>query len=330
MRRSTAVPRIALLALVLFAIAAPVSAQWPPKQFKNLKVLPSDIPPEQLVDIMRGYTRALGVRCTACHVGEEGKPLTTFDFASDEKENKRKAREMIKMTNDLNQKYLAALEKRNDPPVYVGCVTCHRGVREPRQLDDVLETTYDRSGLDSTIIRYSALRERYYGRAAYDFGEVPLSDVAAHVEHGPRPADAVRLHALNVEMNPKSGFAKRLHAAASIEYAYIDGGSAAGHGTFEDFQSRYGTEMVNEGLLTEIAESLLERGHKFQAIEALSWIAIRNPNNPDALSNLGDAYAQTGDTKKASISYKQALAQDPTNERAKAALAALEQQKKKK
>jgi tetratricopeptide (TPR) repeat protein len=138
----------------------------------------------------------------------------------------------------------------------------------------------------------------------------------------------VRVHALNVEVNPKSNFARRMHAVAAIEYAYVDHGVSAGHGTFEDFQSRYGTDMVNDALLTEVAANLLQGKHEFQAIEALSWIAVRNPTSPDALSNLGDAYAETGDTKKASISYKQALAQDPTNERAKAALAALNAKQK--
>ena len=34
--------------------------------------------------VMPGFTRALGVRCSYCHVGEEGESLSTYDFASDD------------------------------------------------------------------------------------------------------------------------------------------------------------------------------------------------------------------------------------------------------
>lgn len=40
---------------------------------------------------MRGFTRALGLRCSHCHVGEEGAPLATYDFAADEKPLKARA-----------------------------------------------------------------------------------------------------------------------------------------------------------------------------------------------------------------------------------------------
>src|SRR5262245_19404795 len=63
------------LGLVLgVAIAAAAGAQSTEK-FKNLQVLPKDISEEQLNSTMNGFTRALGVRCAYCHVGEEGKPL---------------------------------------------------------------------------------------------------------------------------------------------------------------------------------------------------------------------------------------------------------------
>ena len=43
---------------------------------------------ERLRPVMMGFTRALGVRCNHCHVGEDGQPLSTFDFVSDENPNK--------------------------------------------------------------------------------------------------------------------------------------------------------------------------------------------------------------------------------------------------
>lgn len=82
--------------------------------------------------MMKGFTQALGVRCTACHVGEEGKPLTTYDFASDEKRMKQNARVMLRMVHDINQKSLVAVKLEGDAkPVAVTCHTCHRGQKQP-------------------------------------------------------------------------------------------------------------------------------------------------------------------------------------------------------
>jgi hypothetical protein len=94
-------------ALLLGAIAF---GQPPPP--KNLKILP----PENLIQTMRAFQTALGVRCDFCHV--QG------DFSSDEKHNKEVAREMIKMVHEINAKF-------PDGKMHVTCYTCHRGAQEP-------------------------------------------------------------------------------------------------------------------------------------------------------------------------------------------------------
>ena len=85
-------------ALALLAVlAGPSSAQvqaagkFPPDSLVNLKVIPKDTPVREVIGIMRGFSIGLGVRCQYCHVGEEGKPLATFDFVSDEKRTKKEA-----------------------------------------------------------------------------------------------------------------------------------------------------------------------------------------------------------------------------------------------
>jgi hypothetical protein len=206
---------LAMLAGVSLARTAPLAAQFPPDSFINLRVLPADIPSGELVAMMAGFTRALGVRCSYCHVGEESRPLETYDFAADDKAAKRKARTMIEMLGRINGEHLGQLESRAEPALRVECVTCHRGAREPRMLQDILIAAYDAGGADSVIATYNDLRARRYGGFTFDFGEVPLADVAGVI--GRRPGgliDAERLHALNVEMNPTSAFAKRSHAAA--------------------------------------------------------------------------------------------------------------------
>ena len=70
----------------------------------NLKVLPKSIATREFIEMMRGFTRGLGVRCSTCHKGEEDMPLEKYDFPSDDKLLKRKAREMIRMVNTINER----------------------------------------------------------------------------------------------------------------------------------------------------------------------------------------------------------------------------------
>lgn len=206
------------------AIAA---AQWPPQKIENIKVLPPDIALRPLVDTMAGFTRALGVRCTFCHVGSEGADLGTYNFVTDSLSTKRTAREMMRMVLAINQDYVSKVPDRSTPPIVVTCASCHRGIAQPRPLQQVIVGAYDAGGVDSAKSAYRALRERYYGSAAYDFGEVPLADVAAVVRARDKLADAMALYKFNIEMSPRSGFA--LRQAAAAELAAHDTAAAVGH-----------------------------------------------------------------------------------------------------
>ena len=198
------------------ALPAPTNAQWPVTRLKNVQVLSADISVTALVDTMKAFTRALGVRCTYCHVGKEGDPLSAYDFASDERVEKGKAREMLRMVAAINGDYLAKLAVRRAPAIGVQCATCHRGVAQPRTLQQLLLTAYDVAGPDSLDHAYRALRKRYYGSAAYDFGEVPLSDVADALVLRDRRSDAVRVQLLNTEMSPTSTFAHWMAGATQL------------------------------------------------------------------------------------------------------------------
>ena len=182
-----------LLLPVLLAGPTPAHSQLP-DEFTNLQVLPEDMPPRQLVGVMRGFSVGLGVRCWYCHVGEEGQPLSEYDFASDDKPEKRKARFMLEMSMQLNDDILpgiAEFAERAEPGLRVQCVTCHRGVPLPRQIQDIVTQTAAADGVDAAIAEYRALRERHYGTAAYDFGEQPLIDAAGELSDDPAAALAV-------------------------------------------------------------------------------------------------------------------------------------------
>jgi len=65
----------------------------------------------------------MGRRCNYCHVNNNGQ----WDYASDDKQEKNTAREMIKLVLDTNKNTF----KGN---VEVGCYTCHRGRSQPQSI----------------------------------------------------------------------------------------------------------------------------------------------------------------------------------------------------
>ena len=203
-------------AAIVVLAAHSAQAQFPPQKLQNLKVFPKDIPVRALIDTMRSFTRALGVRCTYCHVGKEGEPLSSFDFPSDDKQTKTKAREMLRMVGAINTEYLTKLPDRRTPAISVACTTCHRGVAEPRPIQQIVLNAYDAAGADSAESVYRALRTRYFGRAAYDFGEVSLADVGDALRARGKTADALRFYLLNTELTPNSAFAFRQAADAQL------------------------------------------------------------------------------------------------------------------
>jgi hypothetical protein len=101
-----------------------------PAPFRNLQVLPKDIPRPELTAIMQGFNAALGVQCAYCHqfVGP-GNPGN--DMASDDKTPKLVARVMMQMTGDINSRLAANIKKSADQITRVGCATCHRGAAIP-------------------------------------------------------------------------------------------------------------------------------------------------------------------------------------------------------
>jgi len=200
-------PVFALMLLATLAVLPPgASAQgrFPPDSFKNLKVLPKNIDQRTLINTMRGFAQALGVRCVYCHVGNEGQPLDSVNFTSDDKRTKRTARVMMHMVMHINDEHLAEVPDRPTPKVEVRCVTCHRGVARPRLLDDTLSIVLADSGMDATARWYRDVRQRYYGSGSYDFREPVLNDIARNELRAGHVPNAVGLLNLNAEFYPNS------------------------------------------------------------------------------------------------------------------------------
>jgi len=139
-----AFPLLAFAVLVLVAYAPPdietealvvpgdTTWTWPDNP-ENLQVLPEDIRPFELSQVMRSFTKALGVRCQFCHVGTEEMSLGEFDFVSDDNEHKNTAREMMRMVWAINNDLLAGIDGLHEAEgMRVTCYTCHRGSVTPQ------------------------------------------------------------------------------------------------------------------------------------------------------------------------------------------------------
>jgi hypothetical protein len=92
--------------------------------FKNVQFL-KNVPAATFLTIMDiGYSAALGVTCTHCHVER--------DFASDDKRAKRAAREMQVMHRSFNEQLRGMVNSEKPPEKRtINCATCHRGKIDP-------------------------------------------------------------------------------------------------------------------------------------------------------------------------------------------------------
>ncbi|MDX1395766.1 MAG: c-type cytochrome [Gemmatimonadota bacterium] len=185
-----------------------------PDTFTNLEVFPDDVSRSELVGVMRGFSFALGVRCNYCHVGDDPNDLTGYDFASDEKEPKRIAREMMRIRRDVNERILTATARER--PVEVGCATCHRGIARPVALSDEILDVVREEGAEAAERRYRELREQYYGRAAYDFGQGPLNTVTETLTREGDLDAALAMIALNIEHHPEEPYPLALQAQTRL------------------------------------------------------------------------------------------------------------------
>jgi hypothetical protein len=128
---------LALCLTVVVALPSALHAQtasaqkFPPDQFMNLQVFPKDAKPDVVIQAMKNFTRALGVRCQFCHVGKEGQPLAEVDFVSDTNPHKNTARMMMRMSGEINARITKEMPDAPANGMQVTCFTCHRGAEHP-------------------------------------------------------------------------------------------------------------------------------------------------------------------------------------------------------
>ena len=212
-----------LLGIVLLVGASLVAAQQAPSNraagaapppangFTNLQVWPKDTPRAVIIQFMDAFSDSLGVGCDYCHVRRDGK----LDFASDDKREKRVARQMILLRDSINVVLPAIVEKpagagptamagQPGAPVRVLCSSCHRGLPVPRSIGDVITDASASGGGVAGLAKFKELRAEYYGGQQYDFSEVALLGIARRALDSKKPDDAMAYLQTNLEYYPKS------------------------------------------------------------------------------------------------------------------------------
>ena len=208
-------PVYALLASALFALAPQGSVAQIPETFSNLQILPADVERDSLINVMRGFSFALGARCQYCHTGGDGVSFEGVDWASDDDPDKVKARYMWRLVQDLEVK-LQDMPQRDSPAVEIGCKTCHRGVPKPRLLTQEMRLAMELGTVEDALDRYRELKERHAQGGTYDFGEWEVNTLAESLLDAGQTRDAIAIYELNRESHPRSTSILRALAEAYL------------------------------------------------------------------------------------------------------------------
>jgi hypothetical protein len=193
----------ALIVLLMCCFGGRIARAQVPEKFTNLQFFSKDTSHDELLQVMRGFSFSLNVRCQYCHAGPDGQSLKGTNFASDEKETKRTARTMLRMVDAINQQYISKLDIKT--AARVECVTCHHGLTKPVSMNALLAETIDKKGLDSALELYRDLRKKSFGAGQYDFGETPLNQLTEALLKQHKAREAAAIMEMNVEFNAPPG-----------------------------------------------------------------------------------------------------------------------------
>ena len=212
----------------LMVAQAPGGGGQPPPPMTNLQIWPKDTSRAVVLQFMNAFNSSLGVQCIYCHVEQNGR----FDFASDDKREKRVARQMILLRDSINVAMPAIVGKppgigptsgegRPGAPIRVLCSMCHHGLPVPRQLADVITDAEGAGGGGAAgLAKFKELRAQYFGGQAYDFTDTALLTIAQRSLTASKPDDAMAYLQANLEYYPKS--ARTYQAMAQVRNAKGD------------------------------------------------------------------------------------------------------------
>lgn len=331
------VPRIlGLAACVLLAPISTAGADSAPT-YENLEVLPKDISEDALLDAMLenlhglGLPRLAGEGCLYCHVGDLERPRREWDYASDAKPMKHKARAMMAMVEAINRDHLGKLKARIAPGLRVSCATCHAGRTDPRPMPDVLADAYTHGGVAAAKARYKALHAAYFGADAYDFRPPVLGTFAVGLADRGALDDAVALAAFGVEMSPGHATAEQTWVRLLLERAIEqqtadgdaeagdarDGGAAAAIAALDRLAPTLASGVLTPGLLDGLGWRLYRSDRRAAAIALFEHNRERFPGDYLPQESVAFALDDAGDRPAALTVLEAWLERHPNHERAR-------------
>ncbi|MCC3860255.1 c-type cytochrome [Pseudemcibacter aquimaris] len=213
-----------LFTIILTALFAPIAnAQNPFAEPKNLKVLPETVKGDQLRQIMRRFSAAIGENCSYCHDRVETEDGAHMVWDTDNNDKKRVTREMMKLVGHVRQvsANLYPDNPEHKPTAFV-CTTCHRGQANPFLIEEVMNNEIASGGTGAAQAKYLELKKEYYGSHTYDFTGFTLAEYANRLIIGGENDNAVEMAKFGTEQFPNEPYAHEI-----LGNAYMKTGNAA-------------------------------------------------------------------------------------------------------
>jgi pentatricopeptide repeat protein len=133
------------------------------------------------------------------------------------------------------------------------CHTCHRGRPRPTTLEEELEEQYRKKGVEASLDYYADLKQKYYGRGPYDFGENSLNNFGYEVLKKDT-LGAIQVFRLNAAEFPQSG-----NVWDSLAEAYMKSGDLKkAEEYYQKALTRDSTDQNAKDILKKLQESRKE------------------------------------------------------------------------
>lgn len=238
-------------------------------------------------------------------------PVGEWDFASDAKPEKIRARAMLQMVADINGRHLAGIEDRVAPDLEVTCYTCHAGRTDPRELPEILWAAYDTGGIEQLVSEYQSLRDRYYGADAYDFRPHVLDGISTELADRDSFSDALTLARLNSEVHPTVPDARANWLRIKLEQTESERGVEAALTEFATFKATEPSDVVSYGLLDWMGWRLWLKDRKDVATRIFETNLSEFPNDYLPHESMASVLRASGDWDGAFGLYEDWLGRNP-------------------
>ena len=316
--------------LLLPSSANPSSASPAPAgDHENLQVLPKDIGRGQLGNLMLDFLSGLGLPrragegCLHCHVGVAGSDRDQWDYASDAKPAKLKARQMLAMVQAINGTHLKDFPGRSPTVQEVNCATCHRGRLNPAPLPDVLRSQLAQGGIEKLESTYAELHAEYFGADAYDFRVGTLIALGEELSDQGRVEEAIRVHRLNAEFSTDPE-AQGGEILVLMRDAYTSEGIDAMLEAYHSLKQEHPASAFQPGLLSRLGWKLMRSGAKPAGLQLFELNFKEHPDSFATTEDLAYGCSDRGDKPRARGLAEAWLQEHPDHKQALQLLAELQ------